>query len=143
MKFTIESIMKKMINYLLKTFIRKNLTTKNTRNADELLYYRAVYSTYIQTSSNFQFAVDNGFLNYREIQHIKSTLNSYISKKHRYRDYKYNNYKNDVQEIYDKLQCKVLSKKQLLKLDKYINSIVLVKSQQIGTFVPTPNISQS
>lgn len=131
-----------MINYLLKTFIRKNLTTKNTRNADELLYYRAVYSTYIQTSSNFQFAVDNGFLNYREIQHIKSTLNSYISKKHCY-DYKYRHYSNNTQEIYDKLQCKVLSKKQLLKLDKYITDIVATKSQKIGTFVPTPNISQS
>ncbi|GAB6150739.1 hypothetical protein [Clostridium novyi] len=132
-----------MLNYLLKTFIRKNLTTKNTRNVDELLYYKTVYSTYIKTSSNFQFAIENGFLNYKEIQYIKSTLNIYISKKHRYRDYKYNNYKNDVQEIYDKLQCKVLSKKQLLKLDEYITDIVASKSLKISTFVPVPNISQS
>lgn len=131
-----------MINYLLKTFIRKNLKTNNTRNVDVLLYDKNVYSTYIKTSSNFQFAIKHGFLNYREIQYIKSTLNTYISKKHRYRDYKFNTYKNDVQEIYDKLQCKVLSKKQLIKLDKYITDIVACKSSQIGTFAPVPNVSQ-
>lgn len=131
-----------MINYLLKTFIRKNLKTNNTRNVDVLLYDKNVYSTYLKTSNNFQFAIKNGFLNYREIQHIKHTLNTYISHKHCYKDYKYNKYSNDTQEIYDKLQCKVLSKKQLLKLDKYITDIVACKSSKIGTFIPVPNVSQ-
>ncbi|MCD3217815.1 hypothetical protein G8S55_11360 [Clostridium botulinum C] len=132
-----------MINYLIKTFIRKNLTTKNTRNVDELLYYKNVYPTYMQTAVNFQFAITNGFLNKQDILFIKRTLNSYISKKHRYRDYKYKTYKNHAQEIYDKLQCKVLSKKQLLKLDKYIIEAESAKKQNISTFIPVPHISQS
>lgn len=131
-----------MINYLLKTFIRKNLTTKNIRNVDELLYYKNVYPTYMQTAVNFQFAVTNEFLNSRDIQIIIDTLNKYISKTHYSKNYKYKTYKNHAQEIYDKLQCRALSKQQILKINKYIIEVESAQKKKINIFVPVPHISQ-
>ncbi|MCD3202834.1 hypothetical protein [Clostridium botulinum] len=129
-----------MINYLIKSFLN-TYVPKQKYSVEELLYDKEVYPQYVTTKSNFNYAMKNRLLNREDILQIKSMLNKALFKNRHLKDFRYKKFENDAHEIYSKLKCKYLSRKQLTNINKYINKVVNSKSVTTA-IVSTKQISQ-
>ncbi|KLU74303.1 hypothetical protein [Clostridium botulinum] len=129
-----------MINYLIKSFLN-TYVPRNTTCVEELLYDKEVYPAYVQTKCNFNYAIKNKLLSRQDILQIKKMLNQALFKRRHLKDFRYKKFENDAHEIYSKLKCKYLSRKQLTNINKYINKVVNSKSVTTA-IVSTKQISQ-
>ncbi|MCD3234272.1 hypothetical protein G8V06_09220 [Clostridium botulinum D/C] len=130
-----------MINYLIKSLINTYIP-KQKYSVEELLYDKEVYPQYIATKGNFNYAMRNRLLNREDILQIKSMLNKALFKNRHLKDFRYKKFENDAHEIYTKLKSKYLSRKQLIKIDKFISRIVSTKQRTISSSTIS-QISQS
>lgn len=103
-----------MLNLLIKTFIRK-ANKKKKLYAEDLIWQKEVYPLYIIVQNNFKYCMQNRLLTRQEILNFKYYLNKYS--KNKYTGIKF---KNDAHEIYTKLKDTSISKKQMLKLNSYL-----------------------
>ncbi|KOA76619.1 hypothetical protein ADU78_05940 [Clostridium botulinum] len=128
-----------MINYLIKSFLN-TYVPRNTTCVEELLYDKEAYPIYAQTKGNFNYAIKNKLLSRQDILQIKKMLNQALFKRRHLKDYSRKKFENDAHEIYSKLKCKYLSRKQLTNIDKYINKVV--DSKSVTTTIVSTQISQ-
>lgn len=107
-----------ILNLLIKIFIRK-ANKKKKLYAEDLVWQKDVYPIYIVVQNNFRYCMQNRLLTRQEILNFKYYLNKYSKSK-----YTGIKFKNDAHEIYTKLKDTSISKKQMLKLNSYLEPTI-------------------
>lgn len=108
-----------LLQMLIKEALKKHLKSKNLY-AEDLIWQKEVYPLYIIVQNNFRYCMQNRLLNRQEILNFKYYLNKCVQK-NKYARVKF---KNDAHEIYTKLKDTSISKKQMLKLNAYLQPTI-------------------
>lgn len=108
-----------LLQMIIKDLLQKHLKKKNLY-AEDIIWQREVYPVYIVVQNNFRYCMQHGLLNRQEILNFKYYLNKCVSK-NKYARVKF---KNDAHEIYVKLKDTSISKKQMLKLNSYLQPTI-------------------